>query len=60
MEEGSEFLSSLLIKLTRFSGKKRFGGQLYSKLSFGEVYCRIYGRKFSFTATCDGAVKGDF
>ena len=26
-------------------------GYLYSKLSFGEVYRRIYGRKFSFTAT---------
>ena len=24
---------------------------MYSKFSFGEVYCRIYGRKFSFTAT---------
>ena len=27
------------------------GGKLYSKFSFGEVYRRIYGRKFSFTAT---------
>ena len=26
--------------------------KLYSKFSFGEVYRRIYGRKFSFTATC--------
>ena len=30
-------------------------GQLYSKSSFGEVYHRIYVRKFSFTVTleCD-------
>ena len=26
-------------------------GQLYSNLSFGEGYRRIYGRKFRFTAT---------
>ena len=26
---------------------------LYSKFSFGEVYRRIYGRKFSLTATRD-------
>ena len=30
---------------------KTLRGELYSKFSFGEVYRRIYGRKFSFTAT---------
>ena len=29
----------------------RIRGKLYSKFSFGKVYHRIYGRKFSFT--CD-------
>ena len=33
---------------------------LYSKLSFGEVYRQIYGRKFSFTATREGGRKHDF
>ena len=33
-----------------FSSKSK----LYSKFSFGEVYCRIYGQKFSFTATGHG------
>ena len=28
-----------------------FRGRLYSKLSFGEVYRRIYGWNFSFTGT---------
>ena len=28
-----------------------FRGKLYSKCSFGEVYRRLYGRKFRFTAT---------
>ena len=31
--------------------RSTFRGYLYSKLSLGEVYCRIYGRKLSFTAT---------
>ena len=31
--------------------KELFRGKLYSNFSFGEVYRRIYGPKFSFTAT---------
>ena len=41
--------------------KNKFIAYIYgitdSKFSFGEVFCRIYGRKFSFTC---GAVKRDF
>ena len=29
----------------------KWARKLYSKFSFGDVYRRIYGRKFSFTAT---------
>ena len=36
------------------------GGKLYSKFSFGEVYRRIYGRKFSFTATRKRSCKTGF
>ena len=41
-------------QMSRYKSKCiRIRGQLYSKFSFGEVYRRIYGRKFSFTATCE-------
>ena len=33
---------------------------MYSKFSFGEVYRRIYGRKFSFIATRKRSLKRDF
>ena len=33
---------------------------MYSKYSFGEVHRRIYGRKFSFTATCKRRRKTGF
>ena len=39
---------------------KQIRRSLYSKFSFGEVYRRIYGRKFSFTVTASEAVKRDF
>ena len=32
-------------------------GQLYSKLSFGEVYHWIYSRKFRFMAMCERSRK---
>ena len=35
-------------------------GKTVFKFSFAEVYRRIYGRKLSFIATRDGAVKRDF
>ena len=33
---------------------------MYSKFSFGEVYCRIYSRKFSFMALREQSGKHDF
>ena len=33
---------------------------MYSKFSFGEVYCRIYGRKFNLRRRVSGAIKRDF
>ena len=38
----------------------KWARKLYSKFSFGEVYRRIYGRKFSFTATREGSRKTEF
>ena len=37
--------------------KSTIRGLLYSKFSFGEVYCRIYGWKFSVTARREGRHK---
>ena len=37
--------------------KNLIRGELYSKFSFGEVYHRIYGQKFSFTVTCEWSRK---
>ena len=39
--------------------KELVRGQPYPKFSFGEVYHRIYGGKFSFTATRKGSSKND-
>ena len=36
------------------------GGSLYWKCSFGEVYHRLYGRKFRFTQCVSGDVKRNF
>ena len=41
------FISGISLEI-----RSEIRGLPYSKFSFGEVYRQIYGRKFSFTATC--------
>ena len=46
----NHLISSVIVNFNHLISSVIIRGQLYSNCSFGEVYRRLYGRKFPFTA----------